>query len=98
MRLAAWNPRWVSWWLARGGTCVTAAVGGGLTNVKCYMLAEHKLDRHSQPDSDRLITAPRRLKAPLLDGLQGGLIEVRMAGSLLNPNFPHSAVREDFKE
>jgi hypothetical protein len=41
---------------------------------------EDEFDRHPEPDRNGLIAAPYWLKAPLLDGIRGGLVEVRMTG------------------
>ena len=59
---------------------------------------EHKLHRHSEPDGNGLTAAARRLKTPLLNGVHGGLVGVRMAGRTLNLDLSHAAVLQDLKE
>ena len=63
-----------------------------------WLSPEHKLDRHSEPYGNRLVAAPGWFKAPLLDGLRGRLVEVRMSSGALNLDVPDPTVRQHLKE
>jgi hypothetical protein len=58
-------------------------------------LSDLKLDRQEHPHGDGIVAAPRGIEAPPADGIDGGLVEIRVAGGLLNDDVTNAAVDQN---